>query len=111
MIEDNSVPAVEKVACTTADMLNSLWGRHIPTLRKLMQVKRCKTRSSLFALEIDPEFVKHLLAPQEISHADVQYGWYQIRDADLARQLGITPKRWHYVKRILLASPTKTKRQ
>ena len=70
---------------------------HRDTLRKLMSVKRCKTRTKIFALGISPANLEDFLSPSSID-SSISTVKVSLRDVDVAKTLGITYRRWTYVK-------------
>ena len=82
----------------SVDLLERLLGSHKETIRKLMGVSNCRTRRDLRSLGVD----RHDLEAMLSGHDERGNVVWRLRDADLARTFGVSQKRWHYVKRLLL---------
>mgnify|MGYP004356266655 CR=1 FL=1 len=94
-----------------ASLAESLLGPHRDTLRKLMHVRKCRTRKELLALNVDPAELLDFLDPpvptQDLADARMRF---TLRDVDVARTLGVTQRRWNYVKYLLLLRPAPSAR-
>ena len=82
---------------------------HTTTLTKLMRVKRCRSRHDMMRLGVSRRDLLGLLHLRP-GHADAQSDDMVLKDVDLAKALGVTSRRWSYVKRLLLDQPPPSSR-
>ena len=75
---------------------------HAAVLKKLMKLRKCRTRKDVDALEVDQKQLKSLI--EGISYQDPSGSQQLLRitDISLANLLQLTANRWHYLKRVLL---------
>ena len=46
---------------------NVVWRRHVPTLRKLLRLRLCKTRKQIREVNVDPDSLRLLLGVQQVT--------------------------------------------
>ena len=91
---------------------------HKDTLQRLMDVRSCKNREEIMALGVTPDQLTKLIGPatcfddytSQIPALDDKTYKIRLRDKELAKTLMITPKRWNYVKQLLLKPPSPSPR-
>ena len=80
---------------------------HRRTLEKLMRLRRCHTRAQVKDLAISPQQLRDLLhcgSGHPITHAGSSTV-FRLSDRHLAATLHLTPKRWAYLKQLILHPP------
>jgi len=82
--------------------MRRLFQCHLPTLRKLLELRRCRSRAQLYDLGIEAGDLARLLELRQPTDCGHRPTGYRLRDADLAPTLGLTLARWCYCKRRLL---------
>ena len=91
---------------------------HKETLQRLMDVRSCKNREEIMALGVTPDQLTKLIGPanyfddgtSQVPALDDRTYKIRLRDKELAKTLMITPKRWNYVKQLLLKPPSPSPR-
>ena len=88
---------------TTEENLASLVLKpHKAVLVKLLKLRKCKSRKEIDGLEVDREQLKSLLEGKQYQDRSGQQQLLRICDSSLSDFLGLTAKRWNYLKGVLL---------
>ncbi len=111
--EEGAAPAkqTDVVRADPERFMRRVFGRHLPTLRKLMQLRRCRTGKQVDDLAIDGRALQALLDGEDARNPDGSTLRLRVRDCDLAGAIGLTWRKWANWKRRLLKPPPPSQRE